>query len=154
MNMRRDDVLRSRRLEGDMAGQCVDKVARKLKANSSVALIASTKQSLTLRQKAFSAHEKAQQSLATNPGDTQANLDEGLWLAVFNDDWSTALPLLAKSSDPQWKAAATAELAADETVDSQLKVADAWWEYAQSAPSCRATKRCETPPSSRVSRLK
>ncbi len=52
-------------------------------------------------------------------------------LAGLAHDWTNAMPLLAQGSDPLWQAAATAERAADEAVESQLKVADAWWEIAK-----------------------
>ncbi len=110
-----------------------EKMAKKLKDQSSVALIANTRASLTQRQAAFQAHEKAAQTLATNPEDPQANFAEGQWLAIYEDNWDRALPLLAKGSDDKWKAAAVAELAASEDAESQLKAADAWYAVAQSA---------------------
>lgn len=110
-----------------------DKVAKKLKDNTSVALMANTRVRLTQRQGAFQAHQAAAQTLVTNAVDPKANFTEGQWLAIYEDNWDSALQLLAKGSDAQWKAAATAQLAASEDAESQLKAADAWWEVAQTA---------------------
>lgn len=57
-------------------------------------------------------------TLETSPDDPQANFLVGQWLGVFEDDWKAALPRLAKGSDPQWRTAAEAELAATERLDS------------------------------------
>jgi hypothetical protein len=117
-----------------------ERAARKQKAGDLLTLISKTKLGVTQRQEAFRAHQKAMEVLTNDPDEPKANLAEGQWL-VLNGDWSNAITRLARSSDPKWLAAATAELSAGEGADSQLKAADAWWEVAQTAGPSQAAVR-------------
>ncbi len=85
---------------------------------------------------AFAEVKAAQTTLDEHPLDADANLAVGRYRAFMKADWDHAVPMLALGSDPKLKHLATAELDADAELDAtkrpdeQLKLADAWWEYA------------------------
>jgi len=107
--------------------------AKKLNAKSSLALLDKARSALVEREQAFAARERSLKTLETNPEDPKANFLVGQWLGVFENDWKTALPHLAKAADVKWQTAAKAELAASADLDSRLAMADAWWDVAQVA---------------------
>src|SRR4029077_12947484 len=78
----------------------------------------------------------AQATLDEHPLDADANLAVGRYRAFMKVDWDHGVPMLALGSDSKLKELATAELEADGELDAtkrpdeQLKLADAWWEYA------------------------
>lgn len=88
------------------------------------------KEAVRERGVAYKAQTEAAKKLATDPDDPQANYDVGAWLAVFENDWAAALPKLAKGSNPEWKAAAEAELNVALVTDDQAKMAGLWWDIA------------------------
>jgi hypothetical protein len=110
-----------------------DRSAKKIRAKASIDLIAATKTSLTDRKSAFESQLRAQGVLKLDTENANANLAVGQWLAVFEDDWAAALPHLAKAGDSKWQVASQAELTAGADADSQLKVADAWYDVSQMA---------------------
>ena len=88
-------------------------------------------------QKLHRSWQKIQQVLATletNPEDPEANLAVGRWYCFDRGDWQQGLPYLAKSSDERLKALATQEIESPPSEPSdQVRLADAWWELAQTA---------------------
>lgn len=77
--------------------------------------------------------EEARATLAKTPDDPPANLALGSWFCFEKDDWAKGLPHLAKGSDEPIKKLAAEELASPpKEVNSQLKLADAWWDLGQS----------------------
>lgn len=105
-----------------------DRSAKKIRAKASIDLIAATKSNLTDRKAAFESQVRAQEVLKVDSESANANQSVGLWLAVFEGDWVAALPHLSKAGDSKWRAAAQAELTASADAESQLKVADAWYD--------------------------
>ncbi len=105
-----------------------DRAAKKIRAKASIDLIAATKLNLTDRKTAFESQIRAQEVLKADSENASANQSVGLWLAVFEGDWVAALPHLSKAGDSKWRAAAQAELTASADAESQLKVADAWYD--------------------------
>jgi WD40 repeat protein/predicted Ser/Thr protein kinase len=75
--------------------------------------------------------EAARTRLRTDPASGQANLTVGKFLAITQGDWVEALPLLAKSGDPRWQAAAEQDLARPSDAAGLLAVGDTWWKLGQ-----------------------
>ncbi len=73
---------------------------------------------------------KARRTLALNPDDQTANLDQGDFLFVMHDDLDGALKHWVKSGDPQLNELAKLEFRVDDSNGSQIvELADAWWEF-------------------------
>ena len=98
-------------------------------------LLARDKEADTLKL-AFNDVKAAQDKLDEHPLDPDANLAVGRYRAFMKTDWDHGIPMLALGSDPKLKELATAELDADAKLDAtkrpdeQLKLADAWWDFA------------------------
>jgi len=75
--------------------------------------------------------KKARETIASNPDDPAANFAVGQFQAVLKSSWAAGLPLLAKGSDPAYKAAADRELAPPKDASGQSAVADSWWDLAE-----------------------
>jgi len=71
--------------------------------------------------------------LKTNPNDAEANQTVAEWYCLVSAEWDRGLPYLAKGSDEQLRALARQELDTPPTeAADQVKLADAWWDHAQS----------------------
>lgn len=105
-----------------------DRSAKKIRAKVSIDLIAATRSNLTDRKAAFESQLRAREVLKADSENATANQSVGLWLAVFEGDWAAAMPHLSKAGDSKWRTAAQAELTASADAESQLKVADAWYD--------------------------
>lgn len=73
---------------------------------------------------------EAAKVLAADPDDARANLACGRYACLVKEDWRRGLPMLAKGSDAELKAAAEKDLAQPATPAEQVAVADAWWNMA------------------------
>jgi len=96
--------------------------------------------------KAWEEVQPVVEKLASNPSDPEANLIVGRYRAFVRRDWAAGLPLLAKGSEARLKTIALADLANPTSPEEQAKLADLWWEYAetqsgmaQAAARARAT---------------
>ncbi len=69
----------------------------------------------------------AEKTLAGRPDDPSANLVRGKHLALTQGLWDQALPLLARGSDPDWRAAAEQDLVVPRDDRGKLTRGDAWW---------------------------
>jgi len=81
----------------------------------------------------------AADKLKTDPKDGPANQSVGTYLVLFKNDWDKGLPLIAAGNDPTWAAAAKADLANPVDLTEMTKIADTWWDLAQS-PHNTSTK--------------
>ncbi|MDB5329034.1 MAG: hypothetical protein JWP03_185 [Phycisphaerales bacterium] len=90
---------------------------------------------------AFERVKSAEQALAKDPDDPEANAAVGKYLWLQKRDLAAALPSLAKGSDKELKALAEGDLAVKSSDDVEAASArgDAWWRYA-GAPSGSAVK--------------
>ena len=70
-------------------------------------------------------------ALAANPADPAANLTAGQYLALVKLDWAMGLPLLSRSDDASLKALAKREFTQPDDPQQQVKLGDAWWDYAK-----------------------
>lgn len=86
-------------------------------------------------QKQSQAATAAAETLKENPDDPAANLIRGKYLCLVKQDWDAGLPLLAKSSQADLKAAAEKELAADKKPEDKSALGDAWMAVAKTAPA-------------------
>ncbi len=100
------------------------------------AVRASAAQALSLRSRIAEARTIATQfdkakaaldKLKSDPADPEANLAAGRYLCFLKGDWTTGLPLLAKSSDASLKAQAQADQNIPADLQGFKKLADAWW---------------------------
>jgi len=79
-------------------------------------------------------HQKLQAALAAvraNPNDPEANLYLGRLYCFEQSDWPRGLPHLARSADPELAHLAAEDLKAPQDAPGRLKLADAWWDLAQ-----------------------
>jgi len=79
-------------------------------------------------------HQKLQAALAAvkaNPNDPEANLYLGRLYCFEQSDWPRGLPHLAQSADPELAKLAAEDLKAPKDAPDRLKLADAWWDLAQ-----------------------
>lgn len=79
---------------------------------------------------AFDAAENARRTLSSTPDDPEANLVAGRFECLMKRDWTKGLPLLLRGSDEGLKALARAELEPPEETESQIALADGWWDRA------------------------
>ncbi len=73
---------------------------------------------------------KAEAALAANPNDPAANLSLGRYLAFQKNEWTAAMPRLAKGSDATLKTLAEKELAEPRTGPEKMELGDAWFDAA------------------------
>lgn len=86
---------------------------------------------------AFAAIQNDLQTLKTEPADPDANLAVGQFRCLMLGDWETGLPMLARSNSPDLQATAKEDLANPATPDSQVAVADRWYELSQNVDGTR-----------------
>jgi hypothetical protein len=79
----------------------------------------------------FAGVEKAQEALAANKADAEANLTLGRWHCLVKGDWERGLPYLAKGSDQALAGLAQRELAGATSSQAQIELADAWWDLSE-----------------------
>jgi outer membrane biosynthesis protein TonB len=100
-------------------------------------LIASLKTTMAeLQKKAKLAGDckTAEETLASNPDDPAANLTAGLFYACIRDNWSKAIPCLAKCGDENLQSLAKREMAVSKNdSNAQASLADAWWDMGLAA---------------------
>ncbi len=80
---------------------------------------------------AFDAVRDAAAALEAKPLDPAANSAVGRYRVLVKSDWDGGLAMLALGSDPALQALAAKELGDLQNVDDQLKLADGWWELAE-----------------------
>lgn len=73
--------------------------------------------------------------LENNADDPDANQAAGEYLAFVRQDFASALPLLAKSSDEALRNLAEQEQTVPADAEEQEKLASAWWDAAEMAPA-------------------
>jgi WD40 repeat protein len=83
---------------------------------------------------AFDAAQPALERLKAAPDDPDANLVVGKFRCFVQGRWADGVKLLAKGSGAPLKQVAELELAAPPAGPADVKVADAWWDFAQAAP--------------------
>lgn len=104
-------------------------------ASSSKQQLADAKKAVSGREAQWKAFQKATAVLMKSPDDAESNWNSGRWHAVYEDDWSVALPLLVKGNNQRWKAASISELGTSAENAAQIAVADAWWNIGQAESS-------------------
>jgi hypothetical protein len=72
--------------------------------------------------------------LKNRPDDPSANFAVGRYSCLVKGDWDGGLPMLAKGSNPAFKALAERELAHASGSDEVSAVADGWWDAAGKEP--------------------
>jgi hypothetical protein len=92
-------------------------------------MVGRTKEVETL-EAAYRGVKAAQAALEEKPLDPAANLAVGRYRVLVKSDWERGVPMLALGGDPKLKELAVQELDASESGDDQLKLADAWADYA------------------------
>jgi hypothetical protein len=90
--------------------------------------LALRRHNLRMMMPMYTAATKAEETLAKDPADPEANLKAGRWRCLFKNDWAGGVPLLAKGSDEKLKVVAEQELKAPTEAEKQVELADAWWE--------------------------
>ncbi|HYT90974.1 MAG TPA: WD40 repeat domain-containing protein, partial [Gemmataceae bacterium] len=105
-------------------------LARKSAQHDLVARVASQAKRLAVLRQEIERIGPAVAALRKNPTDPAANLTLGKYRCLVQGKWQEGLPLLARTSDPVWSALAKKELANPASAESQVALADAWWELA------------------------
>jgi hypothetical protein len=105
---------------------------RRLPGNAAAKqLITDSRKWIASRDAMWKSFQKATATLGKTPDDPEANWTAGKWHAVVENNWVVALPLLAKSSNAQWKALSDLEMKTSSDNAAQIAVADGWWDLAQ-----------------------
>jgi hypothetical protein len=86
---------------------------------------------VSTREKEWKAFQAASSRLETNPDDPAANFSVGRWHLANAANWELALPLLAKSIELKWKAAAILEQSSPTDATAQAAIGDAWYALAE-----------------------
>ena len=86
---------------------------------------------LLVIQPLVAAARNAEEALAKDPANSEANLIVGRWRCFHKNDWPNGLPLLALGSDEKLKAVARQEMEAPETAEQQVQLANNWWDLSQ-----------------------
>jgi len=89
------------------------------------------REAVRVAAKAWEEVQPAVEKLASDPSDPEANLIVGRYRAFVRRNWAAGLPLLAKGSEARLKTIALADLANPTSPEEQAKLADLWWEYAE-----------------------
>lgn len=79
------------------------------------------------REAAFQAFERAYASLREDPVNAVNNRIVGLYLCRVRGQWNLGVPMLALSDVPVLKKVAIQELEVEQTPESWVALADAWW---------------------------
>ncbi|MDB5308311.1 MAG: hypothetical protein JWO38_2513 [Gemmataceae bacterium] len=107
------------------------------RANLSAAIVDEAEAEAALARKAGSAFGEvklALDRLKANPDDTDAALTVGKYRCYTQGRWEEGLKLLAKGGGPALKAVAELDANTPRDGSPDAKAADAWWDYAQTAP--------------------
>jgi hypothetical protein len=81
-------------------------------------------------QRAYELMKPAELALKQKPNDPQASLKVGRFECFIKGNWDCGLPMLAMGSDTNLARLAQAELKHDSDPTTMAKVADGWWEAA------------------------
>ena len=111
-------------------GQAAYTAAGSAKAPSLVNDVVDRGRRVLALKKEFERVGEAAKVLAASPDDAEANLACGRYACLVKGDWRRGLPVLAKGSDAELKAAAQRDLAGPATPAEQVAVADTWWNMA------------------------
>lgn len=112
-----------------------DGIARKIKNPALVADVGRLQQKIKERQKLAKELQPLLENIAAIPADPEANLEAGRALCLKGDRWSEGLPLLAKGSDAALARLANAEQANPTAAADLVRLADAWWDWADGQKS-------------------
>jgi hypothetical protein len=82
-------------------------------------------------QKGAQDAKAAGEALLTNPKDPEANLTLGKFKCFLKDDWKFGVPLLALGDDEDLRKLAATETADPTDSADQVKLADQWWDLAE-----------------------
>lgn len=82
-------------------------------------------------QAAYEAVKDAIAKLDAKPLDAAANTAVGRYRILSKGDWDGGIPMLALGDDAALQTLAARELADPDTAEDQLKLADGWWEFAE-----------------------
>lgn len=125
-------VSRHRFAQARLLLDSADATIRRAKLGSSLAkTVAESQKALSGQETQWKSYQNALAMLDRNPGDVAASSTVGRWHVLYEADWETGLPYLAKGGDPKWKAASELELKGADSSSAQVAVADAWWDIAQ-----------------------
>ena len=88
----------------------------------------------------FQKAQAARDSLEENEDDPDANLAVGTYLCFAKNDWANGLPMLVRGNEPPLQSLAKNDLAKPSSPEAQLRLADAWWDFAESAEGLVSTQ--------------
>lgn len=113
--------------EAQAAAQIADRCAR---AARQVSLAATSRQLMTEARRLGNIYQRLavhMETLDTTPDDGAARLAVGRFYAFTKDDWPRGLKLLAGCDDESLAALAAADLAAGDSAEQRLAIAQRWW---------------------------
>ena len=82
-------------------------------------------------KESFAALRPVVEKLKTSPDDREANTTLGKYRCFVQGRWDEGLKHFAKGSNETLRALADLDLKTPRTGNPDVKIADAWWEYAQ-----------------------
>jgi serine/threonine protein kinase len=124
--------------EAKAIGEFALATAQRLRDVAEIKLARDRNTELAARRTEHAAAVAAWEKRAIAPDDPETNLTIGRYRALVEKDWATALPLLARGSDPLWKDLVAKTLAAGDDPAALASAADAWWDAASAKPNQKA----------------
>jgi hypothetical protein len=104
--------------------------ARKIRESTLVKELSERAARIDQLEKEHEAVKAAMAALEKSPDDPAASLAVGKYKCLVKGDWDGGLPLLARSSDDEFKGLAAQERSTS-SPDEQVKLADRWWNLAE-----------------------
>lgn len=105
--------------------------AAKLREKNTSQLVIACRKEFETAKKSFSPTAASKETLKNNPDDPDANLAIGRYLCFIKANWKEGLNYLAKGSDEKLAELAALEIKNPANEESQIALADGWWDQAQ-----------------------
>jgi serine/threonine protein kinase/WD40 repeat protein len=121
-------IERDRYDEADKLVPLIRTVARKVQHAEIAAIAVSRAEQIKALRIAHDKVSEAQQLLANDPDDADANSAVGEFLCLSKASWDRGLAMLSKGSDTNLKAVADKDLSFPIVAAEQAALGDAWWE--------------------------
>ena len=91
----------------------------------------------------FDAVRPALTTIVQKPLDPTANAAVGHYRIFVKGDWDTGLPMIALGTESPLQALAIVEMSPPAEAEGQLKLADAWWDLAESSADAAEKDRLQ-----------
>ncbi|MCA9118172.1 MAG: hypothetical protein KDA79_24035, partial [Planctomycetaceae bacterium] len=128
-----DEAIRAEEFDlGSELNSVARMAGRRIKDRELIDRVSTARDRIIDRRREFQEFEDASDKLSTSPDDEDASRIRGLYLCLRRNNWAEGLPLLQRSGHEEFEKIAELELMHPTEPADQLKLADAWWNRAES----------------------